>query len=60
MPLTSVQVPEMPSTSVSFKKCHRTNDFVPKMPSPLGFRSFYAVKYTVHLIELNGAEWMEP
>ncbi len=56
MPLTSVQVPEMPSISVSSKKYHRTNDFVPKMLSSLGFRPFCVVKYTVHPIELNGAK----
>lgn len=44
MSLTSVQIQEMPTTSVSSKKCHRTNDFVPKIPSLLGFCPFHAVK----------------
>lgn len=44
MLLISIQIPEIPLTSISFKKCHLTNDFVPKIPSPLGFHSFHGVK----------------
>ena len=44
MPLTSVQILKIPLISVSSKKCHRTNDFVPKILSPLGLHPFCAVK----------------
>ena len=37
MPLTNAQFQEMSLTSASSMKCHRTSDFVPEMPSPLGF-----------------------
>ena len=55
MPLTNVQIQKIPSISVSFRKCHRTNDFVSKMSSPFEFRPSRAVKYTIHPIALNGA-----
>ncbi len=58
--LTSIKIQEMSSISVSFKKCHRTNGFVLKMPSPVGFRLSRAVKYIVHPIATNGVGWTEP
>ena len=48
------------TTNMSFKKCYRTNDFVPKISSLLGFRPPHAIKYIVHHIALNDAGWMEP
>ena len=53
IPLTSVQILEMSSISVSSKKYHRANNFVPKMPSPLGFRPFCAVFVRWHFLELT-------
>lgn len=47
-------------TKESFKKCHHTNGFVPKMLSPLGFRPPHTIKYTVHHIALNDAGFTEP
>ena len=60
MPLTSTQSQEMSSISASSMKYHRTSDFIPKMPSPLGFFPSCAIKYNVHPIAHNGGLLTEP
>ena len=54
--MTSVQIQEISLTSVSSKKYHCTNDFVPKISSSLGFHPFHAVKYTIYPITLKCTE----
>ncbi len=43
MPSTSTIIPEMPSTSATSRKCHRTSLFLQEMPSPSMHRSFQTV-----------------